>query len=85
MSKNTKYVVLSALLGLSLQAVPAYAERVTLIERPNGDRTLVRTDGMGTRVDHQSGGSSVSGGDRHTERVRDYTKDGGRIIRDRSN
>jgi hypothetical protein len=57
--------------------------RETVIERPDGDKTTVRTDEKGTTVTHESGGGSTSGGDRHQERVNDYTKDGGKIISDK--
>ena len=52
----------------------------TVIIRPNGEQITVTTDRQGTRVIDQSRRVlTSSGGDRHQERVHDYTKDGGKV------
>jgi uncharacterized protein YabE (DUF348 family) len=54
----------------------------TVIVRPNGEQITVTTDRHGTRVIDQGGRVlTTSGGDRHQERVHDYTKDGGRVMK----
>jgi hypothetical protein len=67
--------------SLSVIGQQAYAQsKETVIVRPNGGEVTVKTDRQGTRVIDQSGNVlSTSGGNRHRERVHDYTKDGGQV------
>ena len=75
--------VMGALLVCSLFVLGQEASaqsKETVIVRPNGGEVTVKTDRQGTRViDHSGNTLTTSGGDRHQERVHDYTKDGGKI------
>ncbi len=59
--------------------------RETEIERADHSRVTVRTDSKGTQDIHDDGRTgTTSGSDRHKEHVERYTREGRRILRERS-
>jgi hypothetical protein len=82
MTRKSLLFVASVVAALSGTNVLA-AERETVIQERNGDRTLIHTDGKGTTVTRAGRLIYNAGGDRHQEQVDHSTKDGGKVISDK--
>src|SRR5438132_15224 len=84
MNRKHILVALTAVVIGFTAPLTAEARRETVIRESNGDRTVVRTDRDGTRVNRDGRDVYTSGGNRHRDQVEYSLRQGGRVVSDRS-